>query len=424
MKLNDVKERLNQNGYLDVFKQLYVDEHLIEQQKQRYLDLLQVYEELFEEEEVFLFSTPGRTEVSGNHTDHQKGRVLAASVTMDAIAVVSKTEETITVQSDNYSIDPITITDLTKKESEENTSMALIRGVVARFKELGYQYGGFNAAITSSVLKGSGISSSAAFEVLIGTILNHLYNDGRISPIEIAQIGQYAENVYFNKPSGLMDQMACSVGGFVAIDFKDTAHPVVEPISFNLAENGYKLCLVDTGGNHADLSSEYGSMVIEMKEVAHFFKKEVLREVEEQEFYRNLANLRDVVSDRAILRAYHFFHENKRVVQIKEDLENNDIAGFKRHIIESGYSSFMYLQNVYSTLDVYSQGLSVALALSEDILKEVGAYRVHGGGLAGTIQAFVPNDLVEIYQKTIEEVFGIGKCHVLAIRPVGSVLIP
>jgi len=388
--------------------------------KQRYFKLLEEANKRFNEEELHLFSAPGRTEVGGNHTDHQQGRVLAASVNMDVAAAVCKCEGVIEFVSEGFSISPVSLDDLSVQKSEMNTSEALIRGICARFKQLGYNIGGFKAYSNSGVLPGSGISSSAAFEVLIGTILSHLYNEGKVNAVEIAQIGQYAENHYFGKPCGLMDQMACSVGGFVTIDFKDKEHPAVEKIDFDFGSSHLSLCLVDTKGDHADLSDEYGLMPKEMKEVAHVFGKEVMSEVTMTEFLGRLAEIREKTSDRALLRAYHFLNETNRVVDQVKALKDNDLEEFKRLIIESGKSSYMYLQNVTSSKRPFEQNLAVALAISEELLKGKGAWRVHGGGLAGTIQAFVPEELLDEYRNTMESIYGKGSCHVLSIRPVGG----
>ncbi len=422
MLINLLKSKLNSTEMDLDFSNIYVcDSDLVQKQKQRYLNAVSIFESLYDNQDISIFSTSGRTEVGGNHTDHQNGKVLAASVNMDTIAVVGENKNMICIKSDDYLIDSIDIDDTDIQTKEFNTSTALIRGTVARFKQLGYKVGGFNAFMTSDVLKGSGISSSAAFEVMIGTILNHLYNDGKIDPIVIAQVAQYTENVYFNKPCGLMDQMACSVGGFVSINFYDPNNPIVEKVSFDFKDSGYQLCLVDTGGDHTNLSDEYGLMVREMKTVASYFNKDVLSQVSEKEFYNNLANLKELNNDRAILRAMHFFSENVRVEQEVDALKQNNIDAFKKLVIESGYSSYMYLQNAFCITDIKHQGISLALAFSEKLLKNHSAYRVHGGGLAGTIQAFVAKEYVAAYKDEMEKVFGVGKCHILAIRPMGSI---
>ena len=412
---------LIESGGLDrAFAYLYSER--AEGQRARYAGALGAFAELFgADRQVRLFSAPGRTEVGGNHTDHQHGRVLAAGVNLDVIAVAAKNDDNvIRIQSAGYPMDTVDLGDLAIREEERNTAASLIRGMAARFKELGYPVGGFDAYTTSNVLKGSGLSSSAAFETVVGTMLSALYADGAADAVKIAQIGQYAENVYFGKPSGLMDQMACSVGGFITIDFLDPAAPVVEKVDFDFAASGYKLCIVDTGGNHADLTGDYAAAPVEMRAVAAAFGREVLREVDPEEFYAGLARLRGRCTDRAILRAFHFFADNDRVPKQVAALRGGDFEEFKRLIIESGRSSFMYLQNVYTCKNPDEQGLSLALAMSERMLAGRGAWRVHGGGFAGTIQAFVPQDLLEGYKAAMEAVFGEGRCHVLSVRPVGG----
>ncbi len=373
------------------------------------------------EREIALFSAPGRTEVGGNHTDHNHGKVLAASVDLDAVAAASKNDENIVrVKSRGYNIDIVDLSDLEVSEKDAGKSRALVRGVVARFKELGYNIGGFDATTASKVLSGSGLSSSAAFEVLVGTILNHLYNDGKISPVEIAKIAQYAENVHFKKPCGLLDQMACSVGGFVTIDFADPSSPVIESVSLDFEKTGHSLCIVDTKGNHSDLTDEYGFVRSEMEAVAAFFGKKVLREVTKQQVVENAGEIAGKTGERALLRALHFFNDNERVEKEVAALKAGDFEAFKALVIESGFSSYMYNQNVYSNKEPKSQPLSLALALSEELLKGKGAWRVHGGGFAGTIQAFVPNELLESYTRVMKSVFGDDCCYVLNIRPIGG----
>lgn len=339
---------------------------------------------------------------------------------MDIACVVSKNEDICEYYAQGYEVRPVAIADLAIKTDEKFTSEALIRGILARFRTLGYKIGGFKAYAQSAVLKGSGISSSVAFEVLIGTILSHLYHDGQIDPIVIAQIGQYAENNYFMKPCGLMDQLACAIGGFVTIDFKDKAAPKVEKIDFDFANSDHVLCIVDTKGDHADLSDEYALMPAEMQAVAKVLGKEMLSQVTKQEILDNLALIREKCDDRSLLRALHFVEETERVVKEATALKNKDMEGFKRLVIESGYSSFMYLQNVFSPKDYKHQELAVALWLSENLLKGKGAYRVHGGGLAGTIQAFVPKAMLDEYVMQMEAAFGVGSCFKLSIRPVGA----
>jgi len=393
----------------------------LEIEKKRYLNLLEKAYSSFGDQDFKIYSAPGRSEIGGNHTDHQQGRVLAAAVNMDVVAVTCEDKDFVEFISEGYKIEKIAINDLTLREAEFNTSESLIRGILAKFKLSGYEIGGFKCYSNSNVLRGSGISSSAAFEVLVATILNDLYNDNKISPIEIAQISQYAENVYFNKPSGLLDQMGCSVGNFVAIDFRDLKTPIVEKINFDFANSGLNLVLVDTKGDHAELSDEYGMMPKEMKEVANYFNKDVLLDVTLEDVISNTKNIRKVTSDRAILRAIHFINETARVVTEVNALKNNNIDEFLNCVIESGYSSYMYLQNVYSPNDYLNQELSLALCISEQLLKgKRGAYRVHGGGLAGTIQAFVPDELLNEYTSTLDSIFGEGSCKIISIRPVGG----
>ena len=389
---------------------------------ERYQAVLKSFGELFgENRQVGLFSAPGRTEVGGNHTDHNHGKVLAASVSLDAIAVASPSENGIVrIKSQGYDMDTVDCSELSPRMCEEGKSQALVRGVLDRFSQLGYKIGGFDAATASSVLSGSGLSSSAAFEVLVGTILNHLYNDGKISPVEIAKIAQYAENVHFKKPCGLLDQTACSVGSFVTVDFNDPSEPVIKKVDFDLASSGYSLCIVDTGKSHSDLTDEYASVRSEMESVAAFFQKKVLREINKSDVIENAAKLSEALGERAVLRALHFFGENERVEKQVEALEKKDMEGFNKLIVESGRSSYMYNQNVFSCADAKSQPLSLALLLSEELLSKRGAWRVHGGGFAGTIQAFVPDELLEKYTSSMKALFGEKCCHVLSIRPVGG----
>ncbi len=391
--------------------------------KERYKAILDRGLELFGDVDAHLFSAPGRTEVGGNHTDHQLGRVLAASVNMDIVALVVKDEKACTYLADDFNVETVMIDDLAMKEAEKNTSEALIRGTLARFKELGYHIGGFKAYAQSEVLRGSGISSSAAFEVLIGTILSYLYNDGNVDPLEIAKIGQYAENHYFQKPCGLMDQAACSIGGFIAIDFKDLANPKVEKIDFDFAHSGYRLIIVDTKGDHADLSDEYGLMPLEMKAVAQVLGYDVLSKARKEELLANVSKVRHTCGDRAFLRALHFFNETARVLEEAAALKANDFESFNKLVIASGYSSYMYLQNVYVAKDSKQEELAVALALSEELLRGRGSYRVHGGGLAGTIQAFVKEEDVDKYCAFMEKVFGEGSCFRFLIRPYGGYML-
>lgn len=420
MNTEKLAERLGAGAFDHAFDYLYMEKAAA--QTARYTAALGAFEGLFGTgREAAFFSAPGRTEVCGNHTDHQHGRVLAASVNLDVVAVASKnSDRVIRIRSEGYPMDTIDLADLPIKEKEINKAASLIRGTAMRFRELGYEIGGFDAYTTSSVLKGSGLSSSAAFETIVGVMLSYLYNEGKISPVEIAQIGQYAENVYFGKPCGLMDQTASSVGGFVAIDFESPVRPIVERIPVDFARSGYKLCIVDTGGNHADLTGDYASVPVEMKSVAAVFGKQFLREVSPDTFFANIAKVRSVCTDRAMLRAVHFFADDARVPLEVAALRANNFDAFKKLIIESGHSSYMYLQNVYTCQNPAEQGLSLGLALSEQLLAGRGAWRVHGGGFAGTIQCFVPDDLLETYRAAMDTAFGDHHCHVLSIRPTGG----
>ena len=423
MKLSQAKTLIESDALLDSFRKVYVTDDFSRAQYERYAqtidDFISIYGE--SDREICLFTAPGRSEVCGNHTDHNHGCVLAAGISLDAIAVASKNDKnTVNIKSAGYRMDSVSCDDLEVCDADIGRSRSLVRGVMARFRELGYNVGGFDAATKSSVISGSGLSSSAAFEVLVGTMLNYLYNDGRISPVEIAQIAQYAENIHFGKPCGLLDQMACSVGGFVQIDFKDPAAPVINKVDFDFAKFGYSLVIVDTKGSHSDLTDEYAAIRYEMEQAAGVFGKSVLRDVDRGEFMKNISLVREKVSDRAVLRAIHFFNDSDRVQMEIEALKNNDIEEFKRLVIESGNSSYKYNQNVFSSKNPLNQPVSLALLLSEEVLKGKGAWRVHGGGFAGTIQAFVPDDTLNRYTDTMKSVFGDDCCHVLSIRPVGG----
>ena len=367
-------------------------------------------------DKIYHFSAPGRTEIGGNHTDHQHGCVIAAAVDMETTAEVTlNSTNIIRVDSEGYKPVEIGLNDLSVKESEKNTTAALIRGVAAAFAQRGYKLAGFDAKVKSTVLPGSGLSSSAAFEVLIGRILNGLFADNAVSAIEIAQIGQYAENVYYGKPSGLMDQMASSVGGLVFIDFHDPKTPIVEKVDYDFAHSGYTLCTIDSGADHADLTDEYAAMPIEMKKVAHFFGKEVLREVDEQEFYAKIAEIRKETGDRAVLRAIHFFNENRRVQLQVRALHNDNFDAFLNYVNESGRASWVLLQNVIPCGYAEHQDMAITLALCTKLLQGRGAVRIHGGGFAGTALAFVPNDSFEQFKAGVEAVLGEGHCHLLQI---------
>ena len=368
------------------------------------------------------FSAPGRTEIGGNHTDHQCGRVLAAAVNLDTRAAVRVNgTDTVRILSAGYPLCQVELSDLIPRSDEVNTTMALIRGVAARFSQLGCHVRGFDAYVESTVLPGSGLSSSAAYEVLIGTIINHLFFDARVSQPEIAMIGQYAENVYFGKPCGLMDQTASAVGGLVTIDFFDKENPVIESVEFDFASCGHALCIIDSRASHADLTDEYAAITTELKLICQHFGKEVLTQIDEADFYAAIPALRAECGDRAVLRAMHFYADNARVPRQVAALRSGDFDTFLRLVKESGHSSWMYLQNVIPAGYREHQDVALSLCLCDKYLQGKGAYRVHGGGFAGTVQAFVPFELLESFRAGIDAVLGEGACHVLSIRPEGGV---
>ena len=368
------------------------------------------------------FSAPGRTEIGGNHTDHQRGRVLAGAVNLDTRAAVRcNGTNDIRILSKGYPMSVVDLAVLTPQPEEVNSTPALIRGVAARFTELGCKVEGFDAYVESTVLPGSGLSSSAAFEVLIGTIINHLFFAGKVSQPEIAMIGQYAENVFFGKPCGLMDQTASAVGGMVTIDFAEKENPDIQPVAFDFAACGHALCIIDSGADHADLTDEYAAVTLEFKALCAHFGKEVLTQVPEEDFYAAIPVLRAKCGDRAVMRGIHEYEENKRVTQQVNALRTGDFEEFLRLIKESGYSSYMYLQNVIPAGHIQHQDMAVALGLCQHYLQGRGAYRVHGGGFAGTVQAFVPLELLDSFRAGIDSALGAGACHILSIRPEGGV---
>ncbi len=373
-------------------------------------------------EPTHFFSAPGRTEIGGNHTDHQRGRVLAAAVNLHTLAAVRENgTNTIRIQSEGYPLCQVDLNELSPVESEINSTPALVRGIAARFTEVGCTVKGFDAYVTSSVLPGSGLSSSAAFEVLIGTILNHMFFGGKVSQPEVAMIGQYAENVFFGKPCGLMDQMASSVGSMVTIDFFDKENPIIEPIAFDFAACGHALCIIDTRASHADLTDEYAAITLELKAICQHFGKEVLTQIDKADLLAAIPTLRKTCGDRAVLRALHFYAENDRVPKQVKALKENDFDAFLSLIKESGRSSYMYLQNVIPAGYTAHQDVALSLCLCQELLGDRGGYRVHGGGFAGTVQAFVPMDMLEDFRQGIDCVLGEGSCHVLSIRPQGGV---
>ncbi len=422
MNTKTLTGELKTQAFQERLKEIYVDAGVLTYQTERYQKAIGKFEELYGEQEAEIYSAPGRSEGGGNHTDHQHGEVLAASINLDAIAVVSKTEENIIrLLSDGYPMITVDLSDLEMRKGEEGTSAGLIRGMAYGLKKNGHSVGGFQAFVTSDVLNGAGMSSSAAFEVLVGTILSGLYNDMAISPVEIAQVAQYSENVFFGKPCGLMDQMACSVGGLIHIDFADPQKPIVEKVDVDFSAYRHSLCITDTKGSHADLTDEYAAIPQEMKKVAEFFGKDFLREADPEEFYKNISVIRDKCGDRPVLRALHFFEEEKRVELEVAALQAGDFQGFLSNVQESGDSSYKFLQNIYSNKDVQNQSVSIGLAVSDSILKGHGVSRVHGGGFAGTIQAFVADDFVGTYREALDGVYGDGSCHVLKVRPFGGI---
>ena len=405
------------------FKDIYVTDEASSVQENRYKNAVGKFKEYFNgKEPSSIFSAPGRTEVGGNHTDHQHGEVLAASINKDAIAVTALREDnTVNIFAEGFGNTVIGIDDLSLREDEKGTTPALIRGVLAGLKKAGFTLGGFDAYITSDVLIGAGLSSSAAFETLIGTIVSGMFNNMSIDPVEIAKTGQYAENVYFGKPCGLMDQMACSVGNLVHIDFADPERPVVDKVGFDFSGTGYVLCITDTKGSHADLTDEYAAVPLEMKKIAELLGHDVLRPVSFEDIMDNISTLRDKAGDRAVLRAIHFVNETRRAGDEAKALKDNDLEGFLKLVKQSGDSSFKYLQNVYTNKDVTTQNVSIALSVSDTVLGPDEASRVHGGGFAGTIQAFVKKENASRYQEYMDRIFGKGSCEILAIRKYGGI---
>jgi galactokinase len=410
------------NSNNSTFKELYgTNKEILDMQAQRYNSLIDKFSNVFGNKDFMLFSSPGRTEIGGNHTDHNYGRVLAGAVNMDNIAVAAKNNTNIaSILSSGYEKFEVDLSNLSPNKAENFTSASIIRGISSRMKELGFAIGGFDCCIDSGVPVGSGLSSSASFEVLIGAIISHLFNNGKLEAVQNAIIGQYAENVYFGKPCGLMDQTACAVGGLVTIDFEEPSAPVVKKVNFDFVATGFSLVITDTGGNHADLNDEYASLPTDMKAVAAELGAKVLRQVSLDQVLDIIPEIREKVGDRAILRAIHFQKDNQRVVEQVAALEKNDFKAFLGMVIDSGFSSYMYNQNIYPVNNVKEQGVSLALALSDLVLKGQGAWRVHGGGFAGTIQAFVPEKLLDKYITTLEHVFGKGACHNLFIRQKGA----
>lgn len=421
MNISTLKNLITEGKADKDFALLYQDVNIA---RDRYIAAANKFESIFgDRDNIRMISAPGRTEVGGNHTDHQHGRVLAGSVDLDIIGVVSANDDgVVRIKSEGFPQDEINLNELKADEGDLGRAAALIRGVLNYCKEAGFKIGGFDAYTTNNVMRGSGLSSSAAFEVFVGTVVSYLFNDGKIDPVEIAKIGQKAESIYFGKPCGLLDQSASALGGFTAIDFKDTTKPIVEQVNFDLSAHGYSLCVVNTGGNHANLTQDYADITFECRNVSKFFNKGFLRDVPVNEFFDNIAEIKKQYGDRAVLRAIHFFNEDERAEKQKQALKNNKFDEFLKLIAESGNSSFKFLQNVYSTSNVHEQGISLGLALTEQFISKTGGgvCRVHGGGFAGTIQCFLPTESISEYKKFIEKTFGEGSCYILKIRPVGG----
>lgn len=418
-------EQLKRGDFDNALCRLYgEDPNVLSKQRERYAKAVEEFEKHFDgTRELRLYSAPGRTEIGGNHTDHNHGVVMAAAVDLDMVAVVAQNNSTqVNIYSQNFErTDSVDVSCLTPQEEEKGSSPSLIRGIAARIVELGGKVGGFDAYTTSDVLRGSGLSSSAAFEVLVGEIFNAEFNDGRFSAVDNAKIGQYAENVFFDKPCGLMDQTACAVGSAITIDFKEPASPVVDKIPFDIAKHGFCLCITDTKGSHADLTDDYAAIRREMESVAEFLGKKVLRDVDEEVFFSKIAEIREKLGDRAVLRAIHFFADCKRAKALYEAVADDRFDDFLHLIVDGGHSSFEYNQNAYSIKKPEEQGVALGVALSQRVLAGRGAWRLQGGGFAGTIQAFVPKDLLEQYRATLEGVFGKGSCYVLNVRNYGAI---
>lgn len=416
-------EKIKSDNVTKIFYELYGNDiETIEKQQLRYKNAIRAFEEYFPSRtDIHIYSAPGRTEIGGNHTDHQHGVVLASAVNLDTIGIVAfHSEGIIRVKSEGLALAEISLDDLAPNTMDDGT-VALVKGVVAKYKEKGVAVDGFDMYTTSDVICGGGISSSAAFETLIGTVINQKYNNGKSDAFEIAQYGWYAENVFFGKKCGLLDQTVSSYGGLVSIDFNNEAEPIVEKIDFDFEKHGYTLCITDTKSSHENLTDDYVAIREEMKQVSDYFDCEVLSEVDEKEFFTFLPNLRNFCSDRAIMRAMHFFGETKRAREEAEALKNSNIELFLKLVNESGISSGNLLQNLFSTKTPTEQAIPLALAISKSFLGNKGAVRVHGGGFAGTIQAFVPTDMTKEYKNNIERIFGEGACYQIRIRPVGGI---
>lgn len=421
MKINECLKRIS-DGCLDsLFAELYTSEN-VDFQKKRYINAVEKFSELYpERDDIHIYSASGRTEITGNHTDHQHGCVIAGAVNLDTIGIASfHNENTVRIQSEGYDGISVALNDLGIHENK-NSSSEIVRGICAKFAGMGVKITGFDMYTTSDVLSGSGISSSASFETLVAIAINCFYNNGQADAVEIAKIGQFAENVYFGKKSGLMDQLVCSVGGFVFIDFKDIENPYIEKVNADLSETGYKLIITDTKGSHSDLTDDYVTVRSEMESVAKYFGKNVLREVDEKIFWENIPDIRKKISDRSVLRAVHFFDDSRRAEEEKNALSENRFEDFIRLVNDSGNSSMNLLQNLYSCKNPCEQAIPLAIMAGKRMLNGRGAVRVHGGGFAGTVQAFVPCELADSYITEMNRIFGDNSCSVLTIRPVGSI---
>ena len=424
MNYNDLKTYINSNEVDDILKKMTCSDD-VASEKQRYLNLLEEAYKLYGDGDYHFISSPGRSEIGGNHTDHQHGHVVACSLNIDNVVVVKANNSNICNYYDKlFKAVKVDISNLDVDENEYNTSESLIKGIASKFNQLGYKIGGFDAVCDSHVLIGSGISSSACFEVMLAEIFNGLFNEDKVSPIDRAIIGQYAENVYFGKPSGLLDQMAISVGSFIAIDFKDEKNPVIENYEFSFSDYGYELVLINTKGDHADLSHEYAAVPNEIKEVGKLLGVDYLADTTKQELIKKLPEIRKTINnDRAVLRSLHFFNEDKRAVDEKNAIKQKDINELLHLMKESGRSSYEYLQNVYPASRPTSQSLAVGLFIADDFLGQDGAYRVHGGGFDGTIQVIVPKERLDEFKKVVEPVFGDDALLQVRVRPFGTKLV-
>lgn len=423
MKIQETLQLLEESKSKELMAKLY-GENQVEANIARYQELVKGYEKLFGNQDILLFSSPGRTEISGNHTDHNQGKILAGSINLDCVGVAAKNDcQQVRIVSETYHQDfTIDLNDLAPGTKKAGT-VDLTKGILKGFQEAGHTIGGFNAYITSNVISAAGVSSSASYEMLLCAMLNVLFNEGKLNIVDYAHIGKYSENQYWDKASGLLDQMACAAGGLVTIDFKDPANPAVEKLSFDFAGAGHSLIIVQTGKGHADLSADYSSIPNEMKKVARYFGKEVLAEVDEAELIARIGKVREFAGDRSVMRALHFFEENKKVEAEVAALKANDFQTFLDNITASGNSSWKWLQNCYTTANVQEQGISIALALTELFIaeKKKGACRIHGGGFAGVIMAMLPNELVDEYIAYIEKAIGEGSAYRMSIRPYGAI---